>query len=143
MAALLCTSQVLQRYLHATSLPGPRARPGPQFSWRTCRRLLGITLLYTANTCLALFGLRSLNVPMYNVLKRLTPMMVLAVKVWAQQGKRKEDRPCTSVWLNLHDRCVQPCRPPLSCLHAWVSAWNSVFATPWLVQYTTPTINQQ
>lgn len=52
----------------------------PPFSWRTCRRLLGITLLYTANTCLALFGLRSLNVPMYNVLKRLTPMMVLAVK---------------------------------------------------------------
>ncbi|KAG2438204.1 hypothetical protein HXX76_005808 [Chlamydomonas incerta] len=52
----------------------------PKFSWRTCRRLFWITVLYTANVGFALFGLKTLNIPMYNVLKRLTPMMVLTVK---------------------------------------------------------------
>ncbi|PNH10960.1 UDP-N-acetylglucosamine/UDP-glucose/GDP-mannose transporter [Tetrabaena socialis] len=52
----------------------------PRFSWQTCRRLFWITALYTANVGFALFGLRTLNVPMYNVLKRLTPMIVLTVK---------------------------------------------------------------
>ncbi|KAG2450812.1 hypothetical protein HYH02_004647 [Chlamydomonas schloesseri] len=52
----------------------------PRFSWRTCRRLFWITVLYTANVGFALFGLKTLNIPMYNVLKRLTPMMVLTVK---------------------------------------------------------------
>ncbi|GFR52719.1 hypothetical protein Agub_g15272, partial [Astrephomene gubernaculifera] len=52
----------------------------PKFSWATCRRLFWITALYTANVGFALFGLKTLNIPMYNVLKRLTPMMVLTVK---------------------------------------------------------------
>ncbi|GLI68594.1 hypothetical protein VaNZ11_013064 [Volvox africanus] len=52
----------------------------PRFSWATCRRLFWITVLYTANVGFALFGLKTLNIPMYNVLKRLTPMMILIVK---------------------------------------------------------------
>ncbi|GLC35856.1 hypothetical protein PLESTB_000512900 [Pleodorina starrii] len=52
----------------------------PKFSWQTCRRLFWITVLYTANVGFALFGLKTLNIPMYNVLKRLTPMIILIVK---------------------------------------------------------------
>ncbi|EFJ43034.1 hypothetical protein VOLCADRAFT_66339 [Volvox carteri f. nagariensis] len=52
----------------------------PRFSWQTCKRLFWITVLYTANVGFALFGLKTLNIPMYNVLKRLTPMIILIVK---------------------------------------------------------------
>ncbi|KAG2483882.1 hypothetical protein HYH03_017276 [Edaphochlamys debaryana] len=52
----------------------------PRFSWHKCRRLFWITALYTANVGFALFGLKTLNIPMYNVLKRLTPMIILVVK---------------------------------------------------------------
>ncbi|KXZ51117.1 hypothetical protein GPECTOR_14g98 [Gonium pectorale] len=52
----------------------------PPFSLTTCKRLFWITVLYTANVGFALFGLKTLNIPMYNVLKRLTPMMILIVK---------------------------------------------------------------
>ena len=39
-----------------------------------------MTVLYTANVGFSLFGLKTLNIPMYNVLKRLTPIIVLVVK---------------------------------------------------------------
>ncbi|GAX78815.1 hypothetical protein CEUSTIGMA_g6252.t1 [Chlamydomonas eustigma] len=52
----------------------------PHFSWGICRQLFFVTVLYTANTAFALIGLKTLNVPMYNTLKRLTPIIVLGVK---------------------------------------------------------------
>ncbi|MEW5311225.1 MAG: hypothetical protein WDW38_002958 [Sanguina aurantia] len=55
----------------------------PPFSAAKCRRFFGISVLYTANTGFALFGLKTLNIPMYNVLKRMTPVMVLCVKACA------------------------------------------------------------
>lgn len=53
----------------------------PIFSLARCRQLFLMTVLYTSNTALALFGLKTLNVPMYSTLKRLTPIFVLVAKV--------------------------------------------------------------
>mmetsp|Transcript_25357 Transcript_25357/g.74911 ORF Transcript_25357/g.74911 Transcript_25357/m.74911 type:complete len:424 (-) Transcript_25357:105-1376(-) len=50
------------------------------FYWARCKQLLLITLLYSLNAALALFGLKTLNVPMYTTLKRLTPFIILIVK---------------------------------------------------------------
>eukprot|EP00959_Pyramimonas_sp_CCMP1952_P206453 4317605-Pyramimonas_sp.AAC.1 len=41
------------------------------------KALLPVALLYNANVAFALASLSNLNVPMYNVLKRLTPALVL------------------------------------------------------------------
>jgi hypothetical protein len=48
---------------------------------RRRRSLFWITILYTGNTAFALYGLITLNIPMYSTLKRLTPMFVLLTKV--------------------------------------------------------------
>ena len=56
------------------------------WNWKRARQLLPITLLYTANTGFALAGLKSLNIPMYNALKRLSPILVLILK--AAMGKK-------------------------------------------------------
>jgi solute carrier family 35 protein len=56
------------------------------FRWCRCRQLLGISVLYTGNTAFALYGLKTLNVPMYSTLKRLTPMIVLLTKVGGKSG---------------------------------------------------------
>lgn len=48
--------------------------------WDRARHLLPVTLLYTANTGFALAGLQALNIPMYNALKRLSPIIVLVLK---------------------------------------------------------------
>jgi len=50
------------------------------FSLARARQFLYITVMYTASTAFALIGLKTLNVPMYNVIKRLTPMIVLVFK---------------------------------------------------------------
>ncbi|KAG1676390.1 hypothetical protein FOA52_001185 [Chlamydomonas sp. UWO 241] len=57
----------------------------PPFHWARCRQLLAITFLYLANTLFALIALQTVNVPMYNVLKRLTPIIILAVKAAVQR----------------------------------------------------------
>eukprot|EP00798_Chlamydomonas_sp_ICE-L_P016801 gene16801-23080_t len=62
----------------------------PRFSWHTCKRLSLISVLYTANVGFALFGLKTLNIPMYNVVKRLTPVIVLTTKALI---KRRWPRP--------------------------------------------------
>lgn len=59
--------------LNASPVPLPPLPP--------CRQLFFITILYTANTAFALVGLKTLNVPMYNTLKRLTPIFILTTKV--------------------------------------------------------------
>lgn len=54
-----------------------------QFSlWSTdkARRLLPVVLLYTANVGFALVALKTLSIPMYNAIKRLTPVAVLVTK---------------------------------------------------------------
>jgi solute carrier family 35 protein len=53
------------------------ARP---LSLARAKDLSGISLLYTANTAFALFGLKTLSIPAYSTLKRLTPAVVLAAK---------------------------------------------------------------
>jgi solute carrier family 35 protein len=53
----------------------------PRFNMAKCRQLFWITVLYTGNTAFALYGLITLNIPMYSTLKRLTPMFVLLTKV--------------------------------------------------------------
>lgn len=55
----------------------------PLFRWTRFCQLFGIAALYTANTAFALFGLKTLNLPMYTAIKRLTPMSILVIKsVW-------------------------------------------------------------
>ena len=39
-----------------------------------------VTLLYVGNVAFALMSLQNLNIPMYNTLKRMTPVIVLATK---------------------------------------------------------------
>ena len=43
--------------------------------------LMPVTLLYVGNVAFALMSLQNLNIPMYNTLKRMTPVIVLVVKV--------------------------------------------------------------
>jgi hypothetical protein len=43
--------------------------------------LAPVTLLYVSNVAFALMGLQNLNIPMYNTLKRLTPVIVLFTRV--------------------------------------------------------------
>ncbi|KAK9824238.1 hypothetical protein WJX72_008863 [[Myrmecia] bisecta] len=52
----------------------------PPLSLAKAWGLLPVTLLYVSNVGFALVSLQSLNVPMYNTLKRLTPVLVLSVK---------------------------------------------------------------
>jgi solute carrier family 35 protein len=47
------------------------------FTWERTKALLPVALLYNANVAFALASLNKVNVPMYNVLKRLTPALVL------------------------------------------------------------------
>ena len=39
-----------------------------------------VTLLYVGNVAFALMSLQNLNIPMYNTLKRMTPVIVLVTK---------------------------------------------------------------
>ena len=57
-----------------------RVRLARPLSLARARELSGISLLYTANTAFALFGLKTLSIPAYSTLKRLTPAVVLAAK---------------------------------------------------------------
>ena len=43
--------------------------------------LMPVTLLYVGNVAFALMSLQNLNIPMYNTLKRMTPVIVLVSKV--------------------------------------------------------------
>lgn len=68
------------------------------FSLPRFKQLFLIAFLYTSNTALALFGLKTLNVPMYSTLKRLTPMMVLLCKaLWTRTVPARSL--CLSVFL--------------------------------------------
>ena len=40
-----------------------------------------VTLLYVGNVAFALMSLQNLNIPMYNTLKRMTPVIILVTKV--------------------------------------------------------------
>ena len=42
--------------------------------------LMPVTLLYVGNVAFALMSLQNLNIPMYNTLKRMTPVIVLVTK---------------------------------------------------------------
>lgn len=53
----------------------------PSVSLQRAWALTPVTLMYVSNVAFALMGLQNLNIPMYNTLKRLTPVIVLTVKV--------------------------------------------------------------
>lgn len=72
MLAAACIVLPLQR--------SGRIRLARPLSLARARELSGISLLYTANTAFALFGLKTLSIPAYSTLKRLTPAVVLAAK---------------------------------------------------------------
>ena len=55
--------------------------------WGMAQKSLGVVLLYNANVAFALGSLSKLNVPMYNVLKRLTPIFVLGGKMLFSFGR--------------------------------------------------------
>ena len=57
-----------------------------QLSFSKARELAPVALLYTANVGFALASLSKLNVPMYNTLKRATPLVVLG---WGVVGEGK------------------------------------------------------
>lgn len=50
-------------------------------SWGKAKSLTPVTVLYIANVGFALLSIQHLNIPMYNSLKRLTPVLVLIEKV--------------------------------------------------------------
>eukprot|EP00741_Cyanophora_paradoxa_P023342 tig00000254_g22549.t1 len=49
----------------------------PRFEWNTAKKVLPVAVFYCLNVAFALASLRALNVPMYNVLKRLTTFVVM------------------------------------------------------------------
>jgi solute carrier family 35 protein len=53
----------------------------PMFQYARFVQLLGLGMLYTSNIAFALFGLKTLNLPMYTALKLLTPATTLVIKV--------------------------------------------------------------
>lgn len=67
----------------------------PPLTASRLRQLLPLSLAYTVHASLVLRSLISLNIPMYNTLKRLTPVMVLVAKVrrcitlrcWSRAGQ--------------------------------------------------------
>jgi solute carrier family 35 protein len=59
----------------------------PALRLATAARLLPVAALYTANVGFALFSLQALNVPMYNALKRTSPLLVLLAKRLAPGGR--------------------------------------------------------
>jgi solute carrier family 35 protein len=68
-----------------------KIRLAQPLSWRRARELAAISVLYSANTAFALFGLKTLSIPAYSTLKRLTPAVVLAWKAllrgsWPARG---------------------------------------------------------
>jgi len=52
----------------------------PALSMARSHLLLPVVLLYNANVAFGLMSLGNLNIPMYNTLKRLTPVVVLATR---------------------------------------------------------------
>lgn len=91
----LANSVLLLQMLAAVAIVQPLRWAGvlhfPAVSVAKARRLAPVTILYTANVCFALLGLSNLNIPMYNALKRLTPVMVLAVKASLQRKAPPQD----------------------------------------------------
>lgn len=71
----------LQHVQHVACLQVAGVVSFPPLSMPKARSLLPVTVLYVSNVGFALLGLQSLNIPMYNTLKRLTPMLVLGAKV--------------------------------------------------------------
>ena len=56
-----------------------------------CRKITPVTLLYSANVMFGLMSLSKLNIPMYNTLKRMTPVIVLLF------GLTEGKRPATNI----------------------------------------------
>lgn len=50
------------------------------FELRAARALAGVVFFYNANVAFALAAVRALSIPMYHVLKRMTPVLVLVSK---------------------------------------------------------------
>ena len=58
-----------------------------------------VTLLYVGNVAFALMSLQNLNIPMYNTLKRMTPVIVLVTKaslaIPFTARRQRRAAPCT------------------------------------------------
>lgn len=63
----------------------------PPFNIAQAKKLFLITCLYTANVVFSLLGLKTLNMPMYQVLKRMTPLIVLVVKAIVKRKLPRTD----------------------------------------------------
>ena len=53
----------------------------PGLNGNRCLQLLPLSLAYAAHAATVLRSLRYLNVAIYNTLKRLTPVLVMVIKV--------------------------------------------------------------
>ncbi|CAI5481239.1 unnamed protein product, partial [Closterium sp. Yama58-4] len=56
------------------------------FDWGSARSLSGVVFFYNANVAFALAAVEALSIPVYHVLKRLTPVMVLCAKYLIGDG---------------------------------------------------------
>ncbi|CAI7852729.1 unnamed protein product [Closterium sp. NIES-53] len=56
------------------------------FDWNSARSLSGVVFFYNANVAFALAAVEALSIPVYHVLKRLTPVMVLCAKYLIGDG---------------------------------------------------------
>ncbi|GJP75539.1 hypothetical protein CLOP_g5972 [Closterium sp. NIES-67] len=56
------------------------------FEWSSARSLSGVVFFYNANVAFALAAVEALSIPVYHVLKRLTPVMVLCAKFLIGDG---------------------------------------------------------
>ena len=74
----LLTTVLLLKLAHASGL-----LTIPRLSLSKCKQHLPLALIYAAHAYTVLKSLATLSVPMYNTLKRLTPVMVLVAQVCA------------------------------------------------------------
>lgn len=56
------------------------------FEWKAAKQLSGVVFFYNANVAFALAAVRALSIPVYHVMKRLTPVMVLIAKSLSGEG---------------------------------------------------------
>jgi solute carrier family 35 protein len=57
------------------------------FNWTIAKKVLVVSILYSANVGIALVALSSLNIPMYSTFKRLTTAVVMVMEFFVLQRK--------------------------------------------------------
>lgn len=73
--------QLVVTFLIVQALRSTQFIAFPSVTLARARQHMGVSLTYVLHALLVMLSLSTLNIPMYNTLKRVTPVIVLTVKV--------------------------------------------------------------